>query len=87
MTQSQRTLLDELETIDSALLDGTATEEQESRGQQLVNLADAAPDLFDALDYFFNIMHDYRSSVEKGYVQFALEKSRKALAKAKGECE
>ena len=52
-----------------------------------MNLADAAPDLFDALDYFFNIMHDYRSSVEKGYVQFALEKSRKALAKAKGECE
>jgi len=85
MTQTPRTLLDELKAIDSALLDGTATEEQESRGQQLVNLADAAPDLFYALDYFFNVMHDYQSSVEKGYVENALEKSRNALAKAKGE--
>jgi hypothetical protein len=78
--------LDELETIDAALLNGTATEEQEERGQQLVTLADAAPDLFDALDYFFNIMHDYESSVKKGYVEHALKKSRDALAKAKGQC-
>ena len=46
-------------------------------------LITATPDLFEALEYFFNIMHDYQSSVRKGYVQLALEKSRDVLAKAK----
>jgi hypothetical protein len=77
-------LLTELADIDAALLDGTATPEQEARGQQLVHLADAAPDLFDALEYFFNIMHDYQSSRRKGYVKRALEMARSALTKAKG---
>ena len=44
----------------------------------------AAPDLFEALEYFFNIMHDYQCSVRKGYVTAAFQKARSALAKAKG---
>ena len=47
-------------------------------------LISAAPDLFKALMYFFNIMHDYESSRRKGYVRLALEQSRTALEKAKG---
>jgi len=47
-------------------------------------LISAAPDLREALEYFFNIMHDYESSVRKGYVKLALEMARTALAKAKG---
>jgi hypothetical protein len=44
----------------------------------------AAPDLREALEYFFNIMHDYESSRRKGYVKHALEMARSALKKAKG---
>jgi hypothetical protein len=44
----------------------------------------AAPDLFEALEYFFNIMHDYKCSIGKGYVTLAFQKARQALAKAKG---
>jgi len=47
-------------------------------------LQKSAKDLLDALEYFFNIMHDYPSSLRKGYVRLALEKARAALAKAKG---
>jgi hypothetical protein len=86
MTKTPHTLLDELEIIDAALLDGTATEEQEAKGQQIVSLANPAPELLDALDYFFNIMHDYQSSLQKGYVKQALQKARRAIAKAKGDC-
>ena len=85
MTRTTPTLLEELATVDAALLGDDATDEQEVRGQELVHLADAAPDLFAALDYFFNIMHDYECSVRKGYVKYAMEKASDALAKAKGE--
>lgn len=85
MKRTKPTLLEELATLDAALLDGDATDEQEARGLELVYLADAAPDLFDALDYFFNIMHDYESSLKKGYVECAMEQARNALATAKGE--
>jgi hypothetical protein len=44
----------------------------------------AAPELFDALEDFFNIMHDYQSSVRKGYVTHAMDMARAAIAKAKG---
>jgi hypothetical protein len=57
--------------------------QQEARGQKALALANAAPQLFEALEYFFNIMHDYRSSFEKGYVKVALHKARAALATAK----
>jgi hypothetical protein len=45
-------------------------------------LRQAAPDLHKALDYFYNIMHDYQSSSRKGYVRLAMEQARAALAKA-----
>ena len=44
----------------------------------------AAPDLLAALSYFFNIMHDFDSSVRKGYVKHAMDMARGAIAKAKG---
>jgi hypothetical protein len=47
-------------------------------------LITASPDLYGALEYFFNIMHDYESSRRKGYVRLALEKARNALTAAKG---
>lgn len=47
-------------------------------------LQKSARELFEALEYFFNIMHDYPSSVRKGYVTLAFEKARTALTKAKG---
>lgn len=54
--------------------------------QQQANgrLIAAAPEMFDALEYFFNILHDYPSSVRKGYVKHAKDMARAALAKAKG---
>ncbi|MGC4087293.1 MAG: hypothetical protein QM756_05175 [Polyangiaceae bacterium] len=54
-------------------------EEQE----KYARLISAAPELFEALRYFFNIMHDYESSVRKGYVKLAFGMARAALAKAK----
>jgi hypothetical protein len=45
-------------------------------------LRKAAPDLYKALEYFFNIMHDYASSRRKGYIRFAMEQARAVLAKA-----
>jgi hypothetical protein len=47
-------------------------------------LISAAPELLDAVEYFFNIMHDYQGSVRKGYVKLALKKARAVIAKAKG---
>jgi hypothetical protein len=44
----------------------------------------AAPELLAALEYFYNIMRDYRSSVEKGYVKHALDMARDAIAKVEG---
>jgi|SRR5579875_186674 len=43
-----------------------------------------APRLAKALEYFFNIMHDYESSLRKGYVKHAMEEARTVLAMAKG---
>jgi hypothetical protein len=83
MTRNTSTLLEELVAIDAALLDD-ATAEQEARGQELVQLADAAPKLFEALHYFFNITHDYENSLERSYVELALKMARDALAEAKG---
>ena len=48
-------------------------------------LISAAPDLREALEYFYNIMHDYECSARKGYVKHAFAMARAALAKAKWE--
>ena len=45
----------------------------------------AAPELYDALEYFFNIMHDYESSRRKGYIRVAFDKARTALTKANSD--
>lgn len=47
-------------------------------------LGGAAPELLDALTYFFNIMHDHQSSVEKGYVQQAMKQAKVAIDRATG---
>ena len=44
----------------------------------------AAPELLDALEFFFNIMHDHECSVRKGYVKHAMDMARAAIAKATG---
>lgn len=46
-------------------------------------LRKAAADLYKALEYFFNIMHDYDSSRRKGYIRLAIEQASAALAKAR----
>ena len=55
-------------------------EVQEAHAQ----LISAAPKLFEALEYFFNIMHDIESSKRKGYIKQAMDQARSALATAKG---
>jgi hypothetical protein len=84
MSNEHNTLLKELHQIDQAVWNGDATEEQEQRGQRIVTLANAAPELLDALTNFFNIMHDYESSVRKGYVKEAMRRAREAIMLAKG---
>jgi hypothetical protein len=58
-----------------------APSEQQQANARLIA---AAPDLLDALAYFYNIIHDYPSSIRKGYVKHAKDMAREALAKAKG---
>ena len=84
MTTTPQTLIEELHSIDNALVNGTATPEQEQRGQELVTLANAAPKLLAALENFFNLMHDYECSVRKGYVRAAMQQSREVIMQAKG---
>jgi hypothetical protein len=55
-------------------------EEQEANAR----LVAASPELYDALEHFFNIMHDYESSLRKGFVKHAMEMARAALTSAKG---
>jgi hypothetical protein len=54
-------------------------EEQEANARLIA----ASPELHDALQHFFNIMHDYESSVRKGYVKQAMDMARAALTSAK----
>jgi hypothetical protein len=44
----------------------------------------ASPKLLDAVTHFFSIMHDYESSVEKGYVQQAMQQARAIIEQATG---
>jgi hypothetical protein len=84
MTTTQRTLLEELEAIDRALLDGTATRKQEKRGQEIVNLADAAPDMQQALERCIALWDDLNANMaDEGEVE-VWNTTRAAIAKAKG---
>ncbi len=53
------------------------------RAQEIVRRVNVHARVVYALEYFFNIMHDYDSSVEKGYVKYAFELAREALTEAK----
>ncbi len=50
MNRTPPTLLEELATIDAALLDDDATDQQEKRGQELLALANAAPAMLLSLE-------------------------------------
>ena len=52
--------------------------------EKAAHLMAAAPTLYAALEHFFNIMHDYESSVEKGYVQQAMKQAEAAIESATG---
>ena len=43
----------------------------------------AAPKLLATLEHFYNIMHDYESSRNKGYVQQAMQDAKAVIAEAK----
>ena len=82
MKITQQTLLEELEAIDAALLNGTATSEQETRGQEIVALANAAPELRDALASCIQLWDDlYTNMADEGEVTI-WSKARTAFAKA-----
>jgi hypothetical protein len=54
------------------------------RAREIIRRVNVHDELLDALEYFFNIMNDYESSVRKGYVKYALQKARQAIATATG---
>ena len=62
------------------------TDENRPSEEQEANacLIASAPELYDALLYFFNIMHDYESSLDKGYVEYAMVLARTVLTSANG---
>lgn len=62
-------------------INGEAPDELQAARARIIA---AAPDLYEALEYFFNIMHDYESSRRKGYIRAAFDKARAALARADG---
>lgn len=61
-------------------------EQEQPREEITANarLIAAAPELLEALEHFFNIMHDYESSRRKGYISLAFDQARAVLAKARG---
>jgi hypothetical protein len=55
---------------------------REEEQAEHASLIAAAPEMLSALEYFFNIMHDYSSSRRKGYVKHAMDIARSAILKA-----
>jgi hypothetical protein len=81
---TRKTLLEELDRIDIALLNGTTTAKQEGRGQEIVHLLDAAQDLLFALEAAEEQLANYCLS-EKGRdieAHRTLRKAREAIALA-----
>jgi hypothetical protein len=64
--------------------DSFDSDEAIERARAIIHRVNLHDELLDALEYFFNIMHDYECSVRKGYVKIAFHKAREAIAKAKG---
>ncbi len=50
--------------------------------ESIAALVADSPELLNALEFLVNIMHDYESSVRKGYVKHALELAQAALKTA-----
>jgi hypothetical protein len=79
---TRRTLLDELEAIDDALLDGTPTARKEKRGQEIVTLANAAPCMLAALKFALPFMEDLANSSDNRGERRAAKLMRVAMRKA-----
>jgi len=82
MATPPQTLLDELEVIDAALLEGTANRKQEKRGQEIVTLANAAPELLDALADCIQLRDDLYANMADEEEVAIWNKARAAFAKA-----
>ena len=79
----RQTLLEELQVIDVMLLNGTATSAQEGRGRKIVNLANAARELLDALKHLLCTTELNLDELEDHTVK-AIESAREAIANATG---
>jgi len=85
MKPTPPTLLEELATIDAALLDDDATDQQEKRGQELVALANAAPGLLEAAILAEDVLSEIARLDDGTPSISALGLLRAAIAKVKGE--
>jgi hypothetical protein len=81
---TRRKLLDELEAIDDALLNGTPTARQEMRGQEIVTLANAAPSMLAALKFALPFMEDLANSSNNKGERRAAKLMREAICEAQG---
>ena len=85
MTCTNLTLLEELAAIDVAISEGTATPAQQSRRQQLIILADAAPELLTVLK---DMLYRFHSCIADGNGEIegdkeAMMEARAIIAKTK----
>jgi hypothetical protein len=76
----KRTLLEELAEIDAAYAEGDATPEQESRGHEIVTLANAAPELLTALKLCERALQERDTEAE----EFAAKNAAAIIHKATG---
>jgi ferric-dicitrate binding protein FerR (iron transport regulator) len=76
------TWLEELETIDNALLKGTSTARQERRGQQIVTLANASASMLTALRVALPYMEDLANSSHNKGERRAARLTREAIREA-----
>ena len=81
-----KTLLDELEEIDTALADGEATPEQEKRGQEIVTMANASPQMLYALQVAWELFYTLgdRDTQESRDCFLLFEICDEAIAQATG---
>ena len=81
-----KTLLDELEEIDLAMTEGDATPEQEKRGQEIVAMANASPQMLYALKAACELFYTLgdRDSQESKDCFLLFETCDEAIAQATG---